>query len=146
MSTDQPAPSKFSWSYLSTFEPAVLRGLWVTLVGLLTAFGLQVSDAIQAKATAIIAAAAVIVPLVQAFWTRQAVSPVAKLEQLEQAVTTPMPNSGTITSGGGNVTVSIPGVTEAAHPPVEPSPMPMATGGGYQEPPAEDPAAEEPGR
>lgn len=101
---------KFDWKYLSTMEPAVLRGVWVAIVGVLTAFGLQVSDTTHAKATAIIAALAILVPLIQAFWTRAAVSPVAKLQELQNAVTTPAPapTGPTITTGGGNVSVSLP--------------------------------------
>jgi hypothetical protein len=108
VSTENAKPG-FNWTYLSTFEPAVLRGLWVAVVGVLAAFGLDVSDAVSGKAAAVIAAATIIVPLIQAFWTRQAVSPVAKVEQLAEAITAlaPATNTGTITtSGGGTTTVS----------------------------------------
>src|SRR5262252_9197000 len=143
MSTDTPAKPTFNWSYLSTMEPAVLRGIWVAIVGVLSAFGLAVSDATSAKAASIIGAATIIVPLVQAFWTRQAVSPVAKLQQLEEAVTAAAPAiAPIITSTPGPTTTTGAGAT-ATVTTSEPSPMPMATGGGYEEPaPEPEPEAD----
>jgi hypothetical protein len=96
---------KFDWKSLSTFEPAVLRGAWIAIVGVLTAFGLEVSGATQAKATAIIAAAAVIVPLVQAFWTRQAVTPNERVDQLvDDALATDPPALPSASEDPGAIT------------------------------------------
>jgi hypothetical protein len=83
---------QFNWKYLSTFEPAALRGVWVSVVGLLTALGLQLSDTLTGKADAILAAAVVIIPILQGLWTRQAVVPVARAELEPATIPTEPPS------------------------------------------------------
>lgn len=68
------------WEYVKAFEPARLRAVWVALVALATTLGVSVSQETDAKVTAVIAAVAVILPLLQGEWTRNNVVPVVKYE------------------------------------------------------------------
>mgnify|MGYP005824277565 CR=1 FL=1 len=68
--------------WLSYFEPARLRGIWVALVGLLTALGVSVPAGWDGYATAVVAVAAIVVPLIQAELTRRAVYSPATADRL----------------------------------------------------------------
>ena len=62
------------WTHLRVMEPAVLRGILTAIVTAAAVWGLEWSpwaDRIDQTYTALV----VIVPLVQAWWTRTAVSP-----------------------------------------------------------------------
>lgn len=79
-------------AYLSTFEPSTLRGIYVAVVALLGTLGLKVSDKVDAQVSAIIAFLVVVVPMLQALWTRAAVVPVAVHDAaVDKALWTPPP-------------------------------------------------------
>ena len=60
-------------SRLNYTEPAVLRGIITALIALAASLGFVATDEIKGVAEAIIPIVAFVVPLVQSFWTRQAV-------------------------------------------------------------------------
>lgn len=64
------------WWRLVHLDPAILRGAVMSVIALVATFGLIVGDAKQA---AIITAIGSILALVQALWTRKAVTPNAKV-------------------------------------------------------------------
>ena len=68
--------------WLSYFEPARLRGVWVALVALLAALGVAVPAGWDGYVTAIVGVAAIVVPLVQAELTRRAVYSPATADRL----------------------------------------------------------------
>ena len=87
---------KDHWQYLVTFEPATLRGIWVSLIALLATLGISVSDKLDARINAIIAFLVVVVPLLQALWTRQAVVANAVHDSaVTKALWTPAPAEAT---------------------------------------------------
>ena len=72
---DIPDAPSFFWR-LSHLDPAVYRGIVVSIVCVLAAFGLIVSDQ---SAGAIVAVVSAIAAIVQAVWTRKAVTPNQKV-------------------------------------------------------------------
>lgn len=70
-------------SRLNYSEPAVLRGIITALLALAAALGFVATDEIRGVAEGIIPVLAFVIPLVQSFWTRQAVvSPETHAEAL----------------------------------------------------------------
>lgn len=68
---------------LNYSEPAVLRGIITALLALAASLGFVATDEIRGFAEGLIPVLAFLIPLVQSFWTRQAVvSP----ETLDRAV------------------------------------------------------------
>lgn len=70
-----PDVPSFFWK-LTHLDPAVYRGIVVSVVGLLATFGLILSDQ---NSGAIVAVVSAIAALVQAIWTRGAVTPNQKV-------------------------------------------------------------------
>ena len=66
--------------YMRTFEPAMLRGVWVAIVGLLAALGITLAPGIEDKVNAILGVIIAIVAILQAYWTRGAVTPAGVAE------------------------------------------------------------------
>jgi hypothetical protein len=67
-------------------EPAVLRGILTALLALAASLGLVIPADLTAAAEGLIPAVAFLLPLVQAWWTRQSVySPATHNEQLGKA-------------------------------------------------------------
>lgn len=96
-SLQPPAPS--------AFEPALVRGVVMALLGLLTSCGLVIGHAEQG---AIAGLAVAVVSLVQAFWTRRAVySPVTAGALLH----TPPPMEYVDHDHGGPVAAQAPGLS-----------------------------------
>ena len=61
---------------LTKDEPALIRGAVVSVLSLLAALGVSwAADVDKETIGAIVGVAAVVVPLVQAWWTRRAVTP-----------------------------------------------------------------------
>ncbi len=77
-----------SWlRWFITWEPAQYRALWVAVAGVLASVGLgQWVGEVDAGVQGFITAAAALLPIVQGFWTRQAVSPEIKVRGLENAL------------------------------------------------------------
>jgi len=72
-----------SFRKLNYTEPSVLRGIITAVLALAAALGFAATDEIKGAAEALIPLAAVLIPLVQSFWTRQAVySPQTHAETL----------------------------------------------------------------
>ena len=64
---------------LTKTEPALVRGFVVSVLSLLAALGVSwAADVDKETIGAIVGVAAVVVPLVQAWWTRRAVTPAEK--------------------------------------------------------------------
>lgn len=64
------------WWRITHLEPAIFKGLILSLVGILTAFGVHVSDAIPDSLIGFIVVA---LAFAQAMWTRKSVTPNAKV-------------------------------------------------------------------
>jgi hypothetical protein len=64
------------WYRLTKLDPAVFRGLIVSVVALLASVGVAISPGVP---DALIAFIVVVVPLAQALWTRPAVTPNARV-------------------------------------------------------------------
>jgi len=75
----------FNWSYFKTFEPSMLRGLWVAVLAFATSIGVSIPAKWDAKVTAAIAFLVVVVPILQALWTRAAVVPLARNDAMVEA-------------------------------------------------------------
>lgn len=61
------------WTYLMTFDPTTLKGIWMTLAGMLAAAGITLSDKVNTTVTSIIAFLVVVLPIVQTLWSRRGV-------------------------------------------------------------------------
>lgn len=83
---------KLAWRYIARYEPTRLRAVWAALVLLAAALGVAVPADVDAKVTGVIAALAVLVPLLQGEATRRAVVPNAKhAQEVETARYLPPP-------------------------------------------------------
>jgi hypothetical protein len=82
----------FDWGYFKTFEPSMLRGFWVAILGFAASIGISIPAGWDERVTAAIGVLVVVVPILQALWTRSAVVPQATHDAaVEQALYTPAP-------------------------------------------------------
>lgn len=144
----------FDWGYFKTFEPSMLRGVWVAVLGFAASVGVSIPAKWDGRVTAAIGVLVVVVPILQALWTRAAVVPLATHDAaVEQALYTPAPPLPDIThSDVANPAIDTP--TQGL-PPVPPSgsqdtgaPVPdVPDAPGPEEPvdPAEAPPEDIPG-
>lgn len=71
-----PIPNNSFWYKLTKLEPAVYRGLIISIVALLASVGVAISPGVP---DALIGFILVVVPIVQALWTRPAVTANARV-------------------------------------------------------------------
>lgn len=69
-------PEESFWWRITHLEPAIFKGLILSLVGILAAFGVHVSDAVPDGLIGFIIAG---LAFAQALWTRRSVTPNAKV-------------------------------------------------------------------
>jgi hypothetical protein len=85
-------------SYLETFEPSTLRGIYMALIGLLATLGISVSQVVDTKVNAFIGLLVVILPVLQSLWTRAKVVPVTvSTAAVQDALYTPAPPAPDVT-------------------------------------------------
>lgn len=94
------------WWKLTHLEPAIVRGFIVAVVGLLSAFGVLISPEIPDQLIVFIGA---ITAMIQALWTRAAVTPNAKV-----VVYTEDPTDATVYAGEASTNASDNAVLAAA--------------------------------
>ena len=70
------------WTRVRTLEPALVRGVVVAIVGVLGLWGLDVAE-VGNKVTETWAYLFPLIAVVQAWWTRGVVVPVAKVEDVD---------------------------------------------------------------
>jgi hypothetical protein len=93
------------WWKLVNLEPATLRGILLAVVTLLAAIGIKIAPNIP---DSIIAVLVVILPVIQALWTRGSVTANAKVAVV---VPDPINDPGTVKSGDAVVLDSTPAAT-----------------------------------
>jgi hypothetical protein len=96
------------WYKLTKLDPAVYRGLIVSVVALLASIGVAISPGVP---DALIAFIVVVVPVVQALWTRPAVTANARVAVL---VPDPVNNPQIIEAGEAIATAPDAEIVEAA--------------------------------
>lgn len=70
------------WRRVSTLEPARVRAVWASLVGLAVALGVTVSTDLDTAVQAVIVAVFTLLPLLQGESTRAKVTPTATVDEL----------------------------------------------------------------
>lgn len=106
-------PEDSFWYRLTKLEPAVWRGLIVAVVTLLASFGVLISPAIP---DALVGLIAVVVPLVQALWTRASVTANARVAVL---VPDPVNDPSKVEAGEAVTTATNAEILGAARDPIK---------------------------